>query len=86
MIPYRTSNDYSRLKQLLDDGLHLVAEVRDAGRTVVVEIYKGSEKWPGWKSGARYGFIGKDICRTLREDTFSRDCEGFGLEFIEPGI
>ena len=83
-ISYKTSKDYVLLKKLLDDNLHLVAEVKDCCRPVVVEIYKGNESWPGWKYGARYGFIGDEICHTFREDTFIKDCERFELEFIEP--
>ena len=85
-IPYKTSKDYERLKQLLDEGLHLVAEVKDCCQPVVVEIYKGNVKWPGWKHGARYGFIGFEICRTFRDDTFIKDCERYELEFVEPSL
>lgn len=85
-FPYKTSKDYTRLKQLLDGGLHLAAKIKDACRPVIVEIYKGNEMWPGWKYGARYGFVGEEICHTFRADTFIRDCERFELEFIEPTI
>lgn len=80
MIPYPTSRDYSRLKQLLDEGYEIVCfslENKDC------TLAKKQTFCDGQKFAYYFGRF-HIFDHDLEEATFEQLCELYDVEFIEP--
>ena len=81
---YKTSQDYHRLKELLDEGYRIVVLFFD---DEVAEMLKGNTSWPAWKYGPPYAINGCDHKRLFNANSFEefeQQCIYFRIEFIEP--
>lgn len=77
MIPYKTSKDYKRLKELLDEGKEIVCLYKDP--------FDGKTKCANGKADCSkyhlYGFI-----HNRSGDELKDLCEIYNVEFIEPNL
>lgn len=77
MIPYKTSKDYKRLKELLDEGKEIVC------------FYKNPFETGIRCTGAKTENSGYRLCEFIhnRSETELKDiCEIYNVEFIEPNL
>jgi hypothetical protein len=81
MIPYKTSKDYKRLKELLDEGKGIVCFYENelsngfTERACDVFFLKGKD-------------LGNMTCTLYTDDNslFEEKCIEFNIEFIEPNL
>lgn len=85
MIPYKTSKDYKRLKELLDKGEKIaVFFSHKSGYGTVHKIHKIAEKKYDEISKFDGYFIGPMTVFPFHEKPFEYYCEKYNVEFIDP--
>lgn len=83
MIPYKTSKDYKRLKELLDEGYHIIT---------FYEILIGDDTCIK-KCAFAYRDVGYYLITNFNyydwqqaHISFEKICEKYNVEFIEPNL
>ena len=87
MIPYKTSKDYKRLKELLDEGKKIaVFFIHKSGYGTEHKVHRMAEKKheESWEY-AGY-FIGSMTVFPFHKNPFEYYCEKYNVEFIEPNL
>lgn len=81
MIPYKTSKDYKRLKELLDEGKGIVVFYSEMSYTGIIkrecDIFYIKGKEPHNMLCVRC-----EDCKT----SFEEKCKAYNIEFIEPNL
>mgnify|MGYP001159030936 FL=1 len=87
MIPYKTSKDYKRLKELLDKGEKItVFFLHKSGYGTEQKIRKTAEKKYNEITHCDGYFIGPMTIFPFSQKPFEYYCEKYNIEFIEPNL
>ena len=87
MIPYKTSKDYKRLKELLDKGEKItVFFIHKSGYKTEHKIRKTAKKEYNEMGHCDGYLIGPMTVFPFHKNTFEYYCEKYNVEFIEPNL
>ena len=84
MIPYKTSKDYKRLKELLDEGKYIVCLANSCSVNIkdvcLAKVY--NYRYVVSCRGIEFSSL---VC-TITESLFEKEMREINLEFIEPNL
>lgn len=83
MIPYKTSKDYKRLKELLDEGKEVICILSTDERNPDCKSCSFAKKREISDKAGVYDFR---IVKILGKASFEDWCEKYNIEFIEPNL
>lgn len=83
MIPYKTSKDYKRLKELLDEGKEIICILITDELNPDCKVCSFAKKKEISDKACVYDFR---IVKILEKNSFKCYCEKYHIEFIEPNL